>query len=96
MRMCVDYRLLNKITQRDRFPLPLIEDLLQRLLGSAWFSKIDLRQGFHQVVTPSWHHMGQGPGVTASRTLREDMFQCLHYVCSYVVLLTDYTSSVTD
>ena len=49
MRMCVDYRLLNKITQRDRFPLPLIEDLLQRLLGSAWFSKIDLRQGFHQV-----------------------------------------------
>ena len=48
-RMCVDYRLLNKITQRDRFPLPLIEDLLQRLLGSAVFSKIDLRQGFHQV-----------------------------------------------
>lgn len=49
MRMCVDYRTLNKLTVRDNFPLPLIEDCIQYLEGKTCFSLIDLRSGFHQV-----------------------------------------------
>lgn len=48
-RLCVDYRGLNVMTVKDRFPIPLIEDLMDELGGSAVYSKIDLRAGYHQV-----------------------------------------------
>jgi hypothetical protein len=49
LRMCCDYRGLNKITEKDRYPLPYIEDLLDRLHGSAYFTKLDLAAGYHQL-----------------------------------------------
>lgn len=48
-RLCVDYRALNTITVKDRFPLPTIDELLDDLGNSSWFSKMDLAQGFHQI-----------------------------------------------
>jgi len=48
-RLCVDYRMLNKKIVRDRFPLPLIEDLLDRLQRAVVFSTLDLRNGFFHV-----------------------------------------------
>ena len=48
-RLCVDYRKLNTMTVKDRFPIPLTEDLMDELGGSAVYSKIDLRAGYHQV-----------------------------------------------
>ena len=47
--MRVDYRALNKITARDNYPIPLIEDHLDRLEGKSILSLIDLRNGFHHV-----------------------------------------------
>lgn len=47
--MCVDYRSLNKITVKDRFPIPIIEELLEELGGSQVYSKIDMRADYHQI-----------------------------------------------
>ncbi|GJV52212.1 putative reverse transcriptase domain-containing protein [Tanacetum coccineum] len=49
-RMCIDYRELNKLTVKNRYPLPRIDDLFDQLQGSSVYSKIDLRSGYHQVV----------------------------------------------
>ncbi|GJW57045.1 putative reverse transcriptase domain-containing protein [Tanacetum coccineum] len=48
-RMCIDYRELNKLTVKNRYPLPRIDDLVDQLQGSQFFSKIDLRSGHHQL-----------------------------------------------
>ncbi|GJX95015.1 putative reverse transcriptase domain-containing protein [Tanacetum coccineum] len=48
-RMCIDYRELNKLTIKNRYPLPKIDDLFDQLQRSQYFSKIDLRSGYHQL-----------------------------------------------
>ncbi|KAJ1695434.1 hypothetical protein LUZ63_012132 [Rhynchospora breviuscula] len=49
LRLCIDYRELNKVTVKNRYPLPRIDDLFDQLQGSSVYFKIDLRTGYHQL-----------------------------------------------
>jgi hypothetical protein len=48
--MCVDYRSVNEVTNKNKYPLPRIEDLFDQMKGANVFSKIDLRSRYHQLI----------------------------------------------
>jgi hypothetical protein len=49
LRFCIDYRKLNEITKKDRYPLPLIDETLARIANAKIFTKLDIRQAFHRI-----------------------------------------------
>ncbi|GKA65618.1 putative reverse transcriptase domain-containing protein [Tanacetum coccineum] len=75
-RMCIDYRELNKLPVKNRYPLPRIDDLFDQLRGSSVYSKIDLRSGYHQLhvreedISKKWH-LELGMVTTSSKNKKE-------------------------
>lgn len=55
LRMCIDYRALNKQTKIDSYPLPRIDEIFDRLSKAQYFSKLDLAQGYHQIAMAEGH-----------------------------------------
>lgn len=55
VRMCIDYRMLNSITVKERYPMPIIDDEVSRLAGQAWFITLDLMSGYYQVPIVEHH-----------------------------------------
>ena len=53
LRLCIDYRELNELTIKNKYPLPRIDDLFDQLTDAVYFSKIDLRTGYHQLKIES-------------------------------------------
>jgi hypothetical protein len=60
MRMCIDYRSLNEVTIKNKYALPRIDDLFDQLQGAKYFSKIDLRSGYHQLRIKEANVQNQG------------------------------------
>ena len=59
LRLCIDYRALNKLTVKNKYPIPLIADLFDQLGEARWFTKLDLRSGYYQVRIAE----GDGPKI---------------------------------
>ncbi|GJV33132.1 putative reverse transcriptase domain-containing protein [Tanacetum coccineum] len=103
-RMCIDYRELNKLTVKNRYPLPRIDDLFDQLQGSSVYFKIDLRSGYHQLRvreedipktafrTHYGHYEFQVPfGLTNAPAVFMDLmnWMCKLYLDKFVIVFID-------
>ncbi|KAI3725587.1 hypothetical protein L1987_65378 [Smallanthus sonchifolius] len=84
--MCIDYRELNKMTIKNRYPLPCIDDLFYQLQGSSFYSKIDLRSGFSKIAQPLTYLTQKGEAYNWGDN-QESAFQLLKQkLCSAPIL----------
>nr|GFC90864.1 retrotransposable element Tf2 [Tanacetum cinerariifolium] len=88
MRLCIDYRELNKITIRNRYPLPRIDDLFDQLQGAMHFSKIDLRfvEGFSRLALPLTKLMHKGEKFVWNEERAKSFEELKHRLVSAPVL----------
>ncbi|GJW22171.1 putative reverse transcriptase domain-containing protein [Tanacetum coccineum] len=88
--MCIDYRELNKLTIKNRYPLPRIDDLFDQLQGSSVYSKINLRSGYHQLRVRD-----EDIPKTAFRTRHVIGTQGIHVDPAKIEIVKNWTSLTT-
>jgi len=104
-RLCIEYRQLNKLTIKNRYPLPRIDDLMDQLHGAVVFSKIDLHSGYHQIIVKAedvqkisfrsryghYELLVMPFGVTNAPTIFMDYINriFIHFLDKFVVLFID-------
>nr|GEY08950.1 DNA/RNA polymerases superfamily protein [Tanacetum cinerariifolium] len=76
MRLCIDYRDRNRVTIRNRYPLPRIDDLFDQLQGRKFFSKIDLKYGYHQLREEHEEHLRIVLGTLRQEKLHAKFLKC--------------------
>ncbi|GJY93495.1 putative reverse transcriptase domain-containing protein [Tanacetum coccineum] len=91
-RMCIDYRELNKLTVKNHYPLPRIDDLFDQLQGSSVYSKTDLRLGYHQLRNKKEHeeHLK-----AILELLKKEEFQGIHVDPAKIESIKDWASPKT-
>ncbi|GJQ89570.1 putative reverse transcriptase domain-containing protein [Tanacetum coccineum] len=107
-RMCIDYRELNKLTVKNRYPLPRIDDLFDQLQGSSVYSKIDLRSGYHQLRvreedilktafrTRYGHYEFQVMPFGTVELLKKDELYAKFYKCEFWIPKVQFIGHVID
>ncbi|GJZ06087.1 putative reverse transcriptase domain-containing protein, partial [Tanacetum coccineum] len=90
-RMCIDYRELNKLTVKNRYPLPRIDDLFDQLQGSRVYSKIDLRSGYHQLRSKEEHaeHLKLILELLKKEELYAKFSKCEFWLSKVLLAITD-------
>ncbi|KAJ9556063.1 hypothetical protein OSB04_010677 [Centaurea solstitialis] len=92
IRMCIDYRELNKLTIKNRYPLPRTDDLFDQLQGAAYFSKIDLLSGYHQMTRYGHYKFLVIPfSLTNAPAVFMDLMNrvCRPYLDKFVIVFVD-------
>nr|GFD31095.1 putative reverse transcriptase domain-containing protein [Tanacetum cinerariifolium] len=89
--MCIDYMELNKLTVKNRYPLPMIDDLFDQLQGSNIYSKIDLRSGYHQLRVREQDIQVMPFGLTNAPAVFMDLMNrvCKPYLDKFVIVFID-------
>ncbi|GKE86909.1 hypothetical protein Tco_1560651, partial [Tanacetum coccineum] len=103
--MCIDYRELNKLTVKNRYPLSRIDDLFDQLQGSSVYSKIDLRSGYHQLRVCNEDIRRLGPAMTKEEhdaylrlileLLKKEEFEGIHVDPAKIESIKDWESPKT-
>ncbi|RVW62476.1 Transposon Ty3-I Gag-Pol polyprotein [Vitis vinifera] len=73
LRMCIDYRALNKVAVKNKYPIPLIPDLFDQLGRARYFTKLDLRSGYYQVRITEWDELSTTCVTRARRAFKEGL-----------------------
>lgn len=95
-RLCVDFRRLNALTVKAKYPLPVIEELLEELQGASWFSTLDLCSGFHQIRMAIGDEMKTAFQTHSGHYEYSHALWCYRWACNFPKCYEHYLSTTPE